>query len=91
MTLFQMACQDLEFSLSRVNNVISKLIAEKGKNVQEDFSTLERLVTVIQVRYSLLLSYIYSMPQHLQSFVESSRNGGCDLEVVTILLHRAAE
>ncbi|XGW27606.1 hypothetical protein V3C99_007870 [Haemonchus contortus] len=44
----QMACQDLEFSMSRVNNVISKLMSEKGKNVQHDFASLERLVTVIQ-------------------------------------------
>ncbi|VDO44314.1 unnamed protein product, partial [Haemonchus placei] len=44
----QMACQDLEFSMSRVNNVISKLMSEKGKNVQHDFASLERLVTIIQ-------------------------------------------
>ncbi|VDK63380.1 unnamed protein product [Cylicostephanus goldi] len=44
----QMACQDLEFSISRVNNVITKLINEQGKNLDKDYATLDRLVTVLQ-------------------------------------------
>ncbi|VDO67179.1 unnamed protein product [Heligmosomoides polygyrus] len=82
----QMACQDLEFSLSRVNNVISKLIAEKGKNVQEDFSTLERLVTVIQNH----LVMVAVISRSSRSYSIGLRNSDIEIAWATFICSRAS-
>lgn len=47
--LLQLACQELEFSMSRVNAVISKMISEQGKNIVQDFGSIEGLARVLQV------------------------------------------
>ena len=46
--IFQMACQELEFSMSRINNVVSRLMTSQGKNIEQDYGSLEALVTVLK-------------------------------------------
>ncbi|KAK6019765.1 hypothetical protein OSTOST_14591, partial [Ostertagia ostertagi] len=82
----QMACQDLEFSMSRVNNVITKMVAEKGKNVQHDFATLDRLVTVIQ-NHLVMVSVI---SRASRSYSIGLRNSDVEIAWATFICSRAS-
>ncbi|CAI4226447.1 unnamed protein product [Auanema sp. JU1783] len=44
----QLACQELEFSMSRLNTVISKMVSEQGKNLEQDYGSLEGMVNVLK-------------------------------------------
>ncbi|CAB3406443.1 unnamed protein product [Caenorhabditis bovis] len=50
----QLACQELEFSMSRINVVISKLLKSQGKNVEQDYGTHEAIVKVLKCMFSLI-------------------------------------
>ncbi|KAK6051816.1 hypothetical protein COOONC_10679 [Cooperia oncophora] len=84
--MLQMACQDLEFSMSRVNNIISKMVAEKGKNVQHDFATLERLVTVIQNH----LVMVAAISRASRSYSIGLRNSDVEIAWATFICSRAS-
>ncbi|VDL78877.1 unnamed protein product [Nippostrongylus brasiliensis] len=82
----KLACQDLEFSISRVNAVISKLIAESGKNVQHDFATLDRLVTVIQNH----LAMVAVISRSSRSYSIGLRNSDIEIAWATFICSRAS-
>ncbi|CAJ0584317.1 unnamed protein product, partial [Mesorhabditis spiculigera] len=44
----QDAAQELEFTMSRVHAILDKLIAERGKNLEADYASMENLVRVLQ-------------------------------------------
>ncbi|KAK5981042.1 Acyl CoA DeHydrogenase [Trichostrongylus colubriformis] len=82
----QAACQDLEFSMSRVHNVISKMVAETGKNVQHDFATLDRLVTVIQNH----LVMVAVISRASRSYSIGLRNSDVEIAWTTFICARAS-
>ncbi|KAK6750543.1 hypothetical protein RB195_002487 [Necator americanus] len=80
----QMACQDLEFSMSRVNNVISKLISEQGKNLERDHASLDRLVTVLQNH----LAMVAVISRSSRSYSIGLRNSDVELAWATFICSR---
>ncbi|EYB97690.1 hypothetical protein Y032_0138g2059 [Ancylostoma ceylanicum] len=80
----QMACQDLEFSMSRVNNVISKLMSELGKNLEKDYATLDRLVSVLQNH----LAMVAVISRASRSYSIGLRNSDVELAWATFICSR---
>ncbi|CAJ0928573.1 unnamed protein product, partial [Mesorhabditis belari] len=50
----QLACQELENSMGRVNVIIEKLLSERGKNLEADYGTMENLVRVLQNNFMMV-------------------------------------
>ncbi|KAE9420135.1 hypothetical protein Angca_008903, partial [Angiostrongylus cantonensis] len=80
----QMACQDLEFSISRVNLIISKLLDERGKNIKHDYATHNRLVTVLQNH----LAMVSVISRSSRSYCIGLRNSDLELAWATFICSR---
>ncbi|KJH44005.1 hypothetical protein DICVIV_09961 [Dictyocaulus viviparus] len=80
----QMACQELEFSISRVNVVISKLLEKQGKNIKHDYTTHEQLVRVLQNHFAMLAVISRSS----RSYCIGLRNGDLELAWATSICSR---
>ncbi|VDM62603.1 unnamed protein product [Angiostrongylus costaricensis] len=79
-----MACQDLEFSISRVNLIISKLLDERGKNIKHDYATHNRLVTVLQNH----LAMVSVISRSSRSYCIGLRNSDLELAWATFICSR---
>ncbi|EGT48768.1 CBN-ACDH-13 protein [Caenorhabditis brenneri] len=80
----QMACQELEFSMSRINNVVSKLMTSQGKNIEQDYGSLEALVTVLKNN----LVMVATISRASRSYSIGLRNADIELAWATIICSR---
>lgn len=80
----QMACQELEFSMSRINNVVSRLMTSQGKNIEQDYGSLEALVTVLKNN----LVMVSTISRASRSYSIGLRNADIELAWATIICSR---
>ncbi|CAB3406446.1 unnamed protein product [Caenorhabditis bovis] len=82
----QLACQELEFSMSRINVVISKLLKSQGKNVEQDYGTHEAIVKVLKNN----LMMISTISRASRSYSIGLRNADIELAWATMICSRLA-
>ncbi|CAI5447538.1 unnamed protein product [Caenorhabditis angaria] len=80
----QAACQELEYSMTRINTVISKLMTSQGKNIEQDYGSLEALVNVM--KNNLLM--VSTISRASRSYSIGLRNSDIELAWTTILCSR---
>ncbi|CAO4375246.1 unnamed protein product [Caenorhabditis nigoni] len=80
----QMACQELEFSMSRINNVVSRLMTSQGKNIEQDYGSLEALVSVLKNN----LVMVSTISRASRSYSIGLRNADIELAWATIICSR---
>lgn len=80
----QLACQELEFSMSRINNVVSKLLTSQGKNIEQDYGSLEALVNVLKNN----LVMVSTISRASRSYSIGLRNADIELAWATIICSR---
>ncbi|CAI2350570.1 unnamed protein product [Caenorhabditis sp. 36 PRJEB53466] len=80
----QMACQELEFSMARINVVVSKLLTSQGKNIEQDYGSLEALVNVLKNN----LVMVSTISRASRSYSIGLRNADIELAWATIICSR---
>ncbi|CAD6199457.1 unnamed protein product [Caenorhabditis auriculariae] len=80
----QKACQDLEFSMSRINAVMSKMVGSKGKNIEQDYGSLEALVTVLKNNFVM----VSTISRASRSYSIGLRNSDIELAWATMICSR---
>ncbi|KAF8373638.1 acdh-13 [Pristionchus pacificus] len=77
----QLACQELEHSMVRLDAVLSKLLSTDGKQVQADYQSLERLVHVLENN----LVMVCTIARASRSYSVGLRNADAELAWTTWL------
>lgn len=80
----QMACQELEYSMARINVVVSKLLTSQGKNIEQDYGSLEALVNVLKNN----LVMVATISRASRSYSIGLRNADIELAWATIICSR---
>ncbi|GMT25522.1 hypothetical protein PFISCL1PPCAC_16819 [Pristionchus fissidentatus] len=77
----QLACQELEHSMVRLDAVLNKLLSTDGKQVQADYQSLERLVQVLENN----LVMVCTIARASRSYSIGLRNADAELAWTTWL------
>lgn len=71
--LVEVPCQELEYSMARLDAVLRKLFVDEGKQVKEDYCSLDKIVQVLENNLVMVgISLLLSATEKLFSYTHTS-------------------